>query len=208
MSGCYGLLAGKKAVRRLSDLYEAFRQPFQAAISCFSRATFNSRSPYVSDLAFPMRLSQEPTPLGRVPVLFLQFSHTYRIAQRKNEWEIQTVAYSYWLEDRLRNELLLYQWDPTEGSKVTTPHLHVRPLTMLTNARLTDEQLPTASREVLGRFGKAHLPTGFVTLAEILQMAIVDLGVTPLERDPKKVAERLATADEALRASLRWRSAW
>lgn len=198
---------GRKVEPEIWTLSRAFRQPLQSAISCFTRATLQGESSFVADRVFQLRLSEQPTPLGRTSALLLRFAHTYRIARRAGVWEVQTVSYAYWLEDRRGNEFALYQWNPSEGSKVTTPHLHVRPLTMLASARLSEDQFPTASRELLRRFGKAHLPTGFVTLPEILRIAVADLGVAPLERNPTKVADRLDAAEDVLRASVAWRSA-
>lgn len=197
----------RKTAPSVSDLYEAFRRPLQSAISCFTTATLLADTPYGVDRVRPLRLSGQPTPLGRGAALFLRFAHEIRVAQRADDWEIQTVSYGYWLQDRFGYEFVLYQWETSERSPVTTPHVHVRALTAVATVRPAEAQLPPASHALLGRLGKAHLPTGFVTFPEILRMVVADLGVAPLERNPTKVAERLAAAEDALRASLAWTTA-
>ena len=194
-----------RSVPPLTALYRAFRQPLQAAISCFSRATLQGLRPTAADEALPIWLNEDPTPLGRRAVFSLRFAHEYRIAQRAGKWEVQTTAYAYWLQDRQGNELLLYQWSTAAESKVTTPHLHIRAIAKLTEANLPEVHLPSTSGEAVQRLSRAHLPTGYITLAEILRMAIDDLGVEPLEADPDIVARRLAAADAVLRGSLVWR---
>ena len=82
----------------------------------------------------------------------------------------------------------------------------MRPLTALSTARPSEEQVPAASRELLGRLGKAHWATGFVTLPEIVRMAVADIGVVPLERNQMRVAERLDIAEDVLDPSLAWQS--
>jgi len=113
------------------------------------------------------------------------------------------TRYAYWLFDPQGRELLLYQWDPGENSKVTTPHLHVRALTMLTTPNLPDQ--PTT--DLVRRLVRAHLPTGSVTLAEVLRMAVDDLGVDPLETDEAKFRQRLNSSDAVARTSLAWQTA-
>jgi len=193
-------------VPRFAELYEAFRQPLQAAISCFTRATLLTRPPFTANRAILLWLSQEPAALGRRPAFFLRFAHTYRIAQRAGEWEVQTTSYSYWLLDTHQNELVVYQWDTTGGSKVLTPHLHIRALAALPKVGSTEEPPLTASKEAIDLLVRAHLPTGHILLSQILRMVVDDLGVEPLEADRDRVQQRLVAADEVLRASLAWQS--
>jgi hypothetical protein len=55
--------------------------------------------------------------------------------------------------------------DPRPGSLVTRPHLHVRGL---------QQPLP---------LGKAHFPTGRVSIEEPLRFAMREVGVQPLQAD-------------------------
>lgn len=195
---CCGPLVGSASLR-VAELYEAFRRPVQSAIACFTKATLRSRPPFAPNQEFPLELSEARVPLGRNAAYVLRFAQRYRVAQRDGrEWEVQTTAYSYWLLDRAGHELLLYQWIPAGLSPVTTPHLHVGALAHPHVSALVQAQAPLAP------LTRAHLPTGFISLTDILRMAVADLGVEPLERNPRSVAGRLAAADAALRASFVW----
>jgi len=96
------------------------------------------------------------------------------------------------LFDRDGRELIAYHWDTVGASSVTTPHMHV-------GSTLAHPGVSKPLRELVRRFGKAHLPTGYVTLAELLRVAITDLGVEPLRDDWQTV---LGDAERVMRAAL------
>lgn len=185
---------------RARDAYEAFRQPVQACLSCFMRETLIRQHASKPDMMTLRLTGGGPIPLGRrssVKLLIALRSRT----DSHGDGHLLTVAYSYWLFDRAGNELMLFQWDPDGSSRVTSPHLHIRALTRLNDANLPDE--PSA-KLLMQRLARAHVPTGHITLAQVLRMAIDDLGVEPLESDEAKMRQRLAAADAVLRASLGW----
>lgn len=127
-------------------------------------------------------------PLGRDRAYALSVRHffaTLPISEGSPGWDLRTVGYSYRLRHREGQELLVFQWHPTGQSPVTWPHLHL-------GSRLLRPELARP-------FASAHLPTGQVTLAAVLCVAIADLGVEPLRDD---WAARLAEADGVLAASL------
>ena len=65
--------------------------------------------------------------------------------------------------------ILAYHWHPVGVSPVTAPHLHL-------GGQLMDVDV-----------GKAHLPTGVVSLQAVLRLAIADLGVAPLRDEWREV---------------------
>lgn len=173
---------------------EALRASLQTAVSCVSRAVVLVDFPVPPDVTYGMNLSHALTPLGRRPTL----AHTLRqrcTATRlplTDRWTARTSGYSYTLMDRDGQELLVYQWDTTGNSPVTSPHAHV-------GRSLAHASLPEPFRQQVGRLTKAHLPTGHVTAAAILHVAITDLGVVPLREDWASVLDR---EERVLRASL------
>jgi hypothetical protein len=86
-------------------------------------------------------------------------------------WEAQTAAYEYRLSDQDDREILAYHWHPEGPSHVLTPHLHLGPAAEVGRALLL----------------AAHLPTGQVTLREVLRLAIETFGVEPARRDWERV---------------------
>jgi hypothetical protein len=73
----------------------------------------------------------------------------------------------YTLFDRQLTEILGYHWHPISRSMIAAPHLHLQ-----AGARV----------ELRGLLG-AHLPTGHVTLAQLIRCLIEELGVEPRRAD-------------------------
>jgi len=159
----------------------AFRDTVQRALSCVTRnvvfLTRNSGAPrpFLHDLL----LSGDPAPLpgsGRV-ALSVRYRFTVAEGPTRRLWQARTVAYYYTLSDIDGPEILGYHWHPEGISHETAPHLHL-------GAALK-----------LGRTGmmKAHLPTGYVQLPDILRLAIRDLGVRPLRPDWSEILDEAMT---------------
>ena len=93
----------------------------------------------------------------------------YRLVESPGErtWAARVVAHYYDLYDRDGHEIISYHWHPQARSHVTTPHLHLGGGVAAWRPDLT----------------KAHLPTGYVTLEDVLMLAIGDLGVVPRRGD-------------------------
>lgn len=74
-----------------------------------------------------------------------------------------SVGYVYALWDAAERELFSYHWHPHGRSRATQPHLHLGPA-----AQVRQRDLATA-----------HLPTGHVGLADVVELAIEGFGVVP-----------------------------
>lgn len=125
----------------------------------------------------------------------LDLSHWFLIeadhsATSVSRWRAKTVAYEYGILDRRETELLVYHWQP--GSIVRGPdfpHMHV-------SAALTAQVSATVSQRI--PLDKRHIPTGIVTLADVVRMLIAEFGIAERRRD---WPARLARADTILRRS-------
>jgi hypothetical protein len=82
-------------------------------------------------------------------------------------WEAETAAYEYRLSDLDDREILAYHWHPDGQADVQTPHLHLGPAAEAGRASLL----------------AAHLPTGPVSLREVLLLAVESFGGEPIRRD-------------------------
>lgn len=103
-------------------------------------------------------------------------------------WRATTAAYEYRVLDARETELLVYHWQPGAIARGPDfPHLHV-------SAALT-ARTPAS---VAQRFplDKRHVPTGFVTLADVVRLLIAEFGIAERRRD---WPARLTRADRALR---------
>jgi hypothetical protein len=99
--------------------------------------------------------------------MFLSFLHYYRIVEDagpRGPWRVITTAYYYALEDADLQEIIAFHWHPNQRSPVHYPHLHLG-----AGAKIGHPLLQNA-----------HIPTGPITIEDVLRLAITDLGVEPL----------------------------
>jgi hypothetical protein len=196
ITSCLDPVAG----RTIEEAIETFREPLQDAVSCVTTAFLVlAGRPYPSTGTHTLALSEAFPSLGTDYSLSVRHWYTLaEVGRGGDRWQLRTTGYSYQVLDVDGNELVVFHWDanPTGHSPVKTPHLHV-------GRALAHPSLPSPFKERVGRLVKAHLPTGHVTLAAILGVAIDDLGVSPRREDWR---ERLDAAESVLRASLAWRT--
>lgn len=84
---------------------------------------------------------------------------------------VEVISYVYTVMTRGRIELMSYQWHPHGESDTDLPHVHIGPA--------------MSRRDSVVRAGEAHkihLPTGEVSLSDVIRLAITELGVE-LRRD-------------------------
>lgn len=93
------------------------------------------------------------------------------------------AGYALTLFEHSGRELLAFHWHPAGRSPVGYPHLHV-------SAALRGT---TPSGEVaILPLDKVHLPTGFVSLADVVRLLVAELGATPVVGDWRERLERAA----------------
>ena len=71
-------------------------------------------------------------------------------------------------------EIIAYHWHPTAISHVTDPHLHL-------SRQITPIQFAPRAEPVA--LAEAHLPTSFITFADIVRLLITEFGVAPRRPD-------------------------
>jgi len=185
-------LNGKAQNRQARQAFASFRDGLQDALACVWSAWLVSPGPFPLGRDHPLDVSSPRAELGRDRRFSMRFALRYRLVTTGNgTWSVETTAYSYWLEDEDQQELLLFQWVPNGSSPVRSPHLHI--------GALAHRSLPPDLRQRFGLLAGAHLPTGYITVAEVLAMAIRDLGIEALRDDYEG---RLAHADAVQRRSL------
>jgi len=106
------------------------------------------------------------------------FSTNYIVFQEPGErtWTATVSTYRYGLYDHNGREILSYHWHPDARSHVTTPHLHIGGGVAAWRPDLA----------------KAHIPTGLMTLEDVLLLAITELAldVEPLRADWRAILTR------------------
>jgi hypothetical protein len=104
----------------------------------------------------------------------ISFSVLEQLAVRSDDsgWHARPLAYAYTLTTA-DSELLAFHWHPAGPTEIRTPHLHVG-----ARIQVGERWLP-----------KAHIPTGLVTLTDILVLLVEELGVRALCDDWRAVLE-------------------
>jgi hypothetical protein len=159
---------------------ENYRRPIQLAISCVdARVVFRASgsivgTEHVLALSRPARLAQTD--------YALDVSQNYVVIPYKTgkeKYRVSTRAYSYVIEDRAGVEVLAYQWHPKGQSHITEPHLHVH----------------------CGPLESTHLPTGRISLEDLLIYLIDEMRARPVRDNWRDV---LKQTREAFKKNKSW----
>lgn len=142
----------------------------------------------------PAVLSERPTPPARTYVLVrrlptaqggltLKIQHTFLLVHDqarpvRARWEARTASYAYQLDAADGREMLAYHWHPSGLIHERRPHLHIG----------------AGYGEIRPVWQKAHLLTGPLSPAVLLELCLTHLAVAPRRPDWAAVLARLATA--------------
>lgn len=99
--------------------------------------------------------------------LYLEVALNYRIVQNVESgerWRVVTAAYFHRFLDQRFQEIIAFHWHPEQRSDVVHPHLH----------------LGAGARIGYERLHRTHVPTGKITIQDVLLFGITELGVEPL----------------------------
>lgn len=141
-------------------------------------ATGSRPSPQANFLSFAPRTRPVPlTTRGGDRDIAVRVRLDYvvdRLDGTPRAFEVRKVAYWYEVLARDGHEVLAYHWHPAGVSPITFPHHHL-------SSRLGPLALGRGARTVA--LGEMHLPTGFITLADVVRLLIAELGIAPRRPD-------------------------
>ena len=158
--------------RTPAEAVNNYMESLQPAVSCISDSIISVGGGYYP-AAIPhiLEFNQgNPARLRGTSRLWLFFEQYYRIVRSEisgNLWTVVEVSYRYRIMDSGQREILAYHWHPVGRSSFISQHLHIG-------------HGAIAAREELH---SAHLPTGYVSLPDIIRLLIRDLRVTPRRSD-------------------------
>jgi hypothetical protein len=177
------------SARQRRESVRAHHAAIKRVLSCVvqTHITTHAPPPAVADV-FPDALTlllQNGAPAGlqgSVPLL-LDFSQQFRIVEidAPRSVRVEVVSYIYTIMTRDRIELVSYQWHPYGEGATDFPHVHIGPA--------------MSRRDSVVRAGEAHkihLPTGEVSLANVLRLAISELEVEPRRDDWEAILTQAA----------------
>jgi hypothetical protein len=112
-------------------------------------------------------MATDPTPLPSAPNLTVQLVQDFQHHRETGTGYIHSsqVSYRYVLSEINGREIFAYHYHPKGTSPIKYPHIHVG-----TNDPRLDH-------------GKTHLPTGIVTLEQIIHCLITEFEIPPLRQD-------------------------
>jgi hypothetical protein len=137
-------------------------------ISCVSRTPIQQTSEgarNVGRMSFP---NDAAAALAGQHNRSLKVFHAFDIVEGPNGWRVHSRAYAYYVLAGAGREIIAFHWHPGRGS-VALPHAHFRTL---------NDPFP---------MGKAHMPTGRISLEALVRLLIDELAVEPLRRDWRRV---------------------
>lgn len=145
--------------------------PLSLLVTASDRASLSFRS-HKDPASAPLK------PAG----LFLYVGQTVIAEKEKHNWRLRTVQYSYWIQHRV----------PEHGSPVAVFRFEyvspkVKPLDRRPRHHL---HIPRAQAVCRGQrldLEDLHIPTGWVTLEEVIRFAIRELGCKPKPGDWDKI---------------------
>ena len=144
----------------------------QRVVSCVSDAVVSvDGGYYISDSLHILRLNQgRPVSIRGTSRLWLTFHQYYRIVEAevpRAAWRIAEEGYEYEILDANGREIITYHWHPVARSPIAFQHLHIGH-----GAEVGRVELQTA-----------HLPTSYVSVADIMRLLVVDFGAVPRRDD-------------------------
>ncbi len=167
-------MRGRTPVEAVSN----YIAPIQLAVSCVTDSVVSVDGGYYPS-AMPHLLTmnrQTPVRLGGQSRLRFRLRQYYRITESDSpgtSWMVMETGYRYAVTDADGRDVFEYHWHPVGQSPIVAPHLHIGYGAMATRPE----------------FSGAHLPTGQVSISEILRTLIRDFSVTPRRSDWESVLD-------------------
>ena len=161
----------------------SLRDALQLALSCVTNGVLiTSQGGHAPAAAAHMlSLQGSPVRLAGEARVALTVAHWYRLEEYigvREPWRVQTTGYDYRLDGADGREIASYHWHPEGASHVVSPHLH----------------LGAGAGALRRELTRAHFPTGWVMLPEVLRLAVETFSVRPLRRDWSAILDRAQAA--------------
>lgn len=168
--------------------FDRFHRPIEKALGCITaqRLLIPQRHTLVPDRPYSIVLAEaDPVPLDGLSSVTLSVSHQFKIVKKveleNGPFKATTLRYEYQFATSDGDNLITFHWAPDTNdiAQKTYPHMHI-------GTSMLSKETPILP----GRFNKAHIPTGRVSIESVVRFAIEELGVRPLKRDWQRALDR------------------
>lgn len=155
--------------------WKAFREPILRVVGCIDQTARPKEHTFASGVRF---LGGKEIPFG--DALHLSFAFHLEHGQKDGVDRMTTLRYEFTLTDQATRRVFAWHWHPeSKRSRVIYPHLH----------------MPKGTPHA-----KAHVPTGRVTLEEVVLFGFHDLGVEPAVENGLSIVEQAMGTHKKYRA--------
>jgi hypothetical protein len=176
-----------------AQAFNAFREPLQRALDCITREVLiggrdSRRLGGKRTVAFGRA---DGAPITNDLALTVSFDYEiYDTGERGNmKFRCRTLGYKHQIVTRDFTEVVLFHWHPGEledrAGLPQRPHIHLGRELLADRGRLTR---------------RSHLPSGRVSLEDVVEFAITDLGVAPRRDDWANVIDEARQRFEQYRS--------
>jgi hypothetical protein len=175
------------SARQRRESVRAHHDAIKRLLSCVVQTHITTQAPLPATAeVFPDALALvlfngAPATLQGSIALLLDVSQHFRVVtvDAPRSIRVEVISYVYAIMTRDRVELVSYQWHPHGEGDTDLPHVHIGPA-----MSRHDSVVRT------GEAHKIHLPTGEVSLADVLRLAITELEVEPRREDWDAILSR------------------
>jgi hypothetical protein len=148
------------------------------ALSCVTNAHIITNAHAEANTEYTFAFSQNPSSLNQSPydLFFVQRYMVIENPALRGEYKVKTLAYEYNVERRKdRQEIICWHWEGEHGRN-SVPHIHVG----MTKGHVS----PITN--------KTHIPSGRVSVEDVVAFLIDELGVKPTKHRQTSWRDSLA----------------
>lgn len=184
------------AQEALSDYVE----PLQAALHCLTPVKLRLRHAEL-DVSGLLNFEQSPNielrrriqvSGQRLEPVYFGVAHRYRIIRDPSDamsdlYRVIAGGYQYTISNHHQREVITYHWHPGQRSREHGPHVHI-------GSAVIDSD----SSDIGKTFSRFHIPTGYISIAQVVRLMLTDFNVVPNRQDWQAVLAGLLPADRQL----------
>lgn len=168
----------------------------QTALHCLTPAKLRYRRSELNTNGFldfeqaPIRLRRRIQATKRCldPVYFL-IAYRYRLIRDSDDavpgkYQILPIGYEYMIGNHQQREILVFHWHPGQRSHEHDPHVHI-------GSAIID----AGSSDIGKTFSRFHIPTGHISITQVVRLLLTDFNVVPNRQDWEAVLAGALSVD-------------
>lgn len=179
------------------DALDQYAQPLQAALHCVTPAKLQrgvAELDTVELLTFldtpSVELKRQESVSGqRLESVYLLVHQRYGVATvpggDPRQYRVITQGYNYVIRNRRQREIVAFHWHPGERSHEHDPHVHIGSVVIDAN-----------SSDMGKAFSRFHIPTGHISVAQVVRLLLTDFNVVPNRQDWEAILDGLRLTNE------------